>query len=420
MSRARLNRTMRIGAAAVSVAGAVAAACTSLAAQPAGALVVQPSGSVNVIMLGIGHGHGMSQYGARGAAIAGLSAPEIVAFYYPGTKLVRRPDKRIRVQLSAVGPRLTVAPAADLTVTGVDGRLPTNGVRRYRLVPGSGDGLWLERLGTAPGSTWKLAHAKLPDGASFHRASWAPVRLALPDGTSRDYFGYLSAWRNTSAGAGGGVTSVNKVSMDNYTAGVVPEEMPTSWERAAVNAQAIAARTYGAYAVAHPRSRHYDICDTTWCQVYGGHAHYDAAGRTMWSDYPRAANATADQVLEYQGTAIFAEFGSSNGGWTVDGGQPYLVSKKDPYDNATTGDPYLFYKKRMSVSSLAGYFGLASVTSVVISKRDGNGTWDGRVVAGYVQGTDGQGNPRKVAASAQDFVSALGLGTTWFDLRATA
>ncbi|MDT4917612.1 MAG: stage sporulation protein, partial [Pseudonocardiales bacterium] len=134
----------------------------------------------------------------------------------------------------------------------------------------------------------------------------------------------------------------------------------------------------------------------------------------------RAALATTNQVLEHQGAAIFAEFGSSDGGWTVDGGQPYLVSKQDPYDNAASGDPYLFYRKRFAVSSLAAYFGLRSVTSVVISKRDGNGTWNGRVLAGYVQGTNSAGNPAKVTATGSDFAAALGLGTTWFNLRATA
>ena len=36
---------------------------------------------------GFGHGHGMSQYGAKGAATAGLSTQQILAFYYPGTGL---------------------------------------------------------------------------------------------------------------------------------------------------------------------------------------------------------------------------------------------------------------------------------------------------------------------------------------------
>jgi peptidoglycan hydrolase-like amidase len=410
----------RSGGIGVVLTLVLAAAAATLGGSPAGALTRAPTGSVTVTLLGNGHGHGMSQYGARGAAIAGLTAPQIVAFYYPGTKLVQRPDSRIRVQLSGTGSRLTVLPAADLTVTGLAGPLPTAGVKRYRLVAGSGDGLWLQSLAATAGARWRLVQAKLPDGAAFHRTGWGAVRVLLSDGTSSDYFGFLAARRNSASGTGGGVLAVNKVSMDNYAAGVVPEEVPTSWQRAAVNAQAIAARTYGAYAVDHPASRNYDICDSSWCQVYGGHAHYDAAGHLVWSDYPRAAKATAGQVLEYDGAAIFAQFSASNGGWMVAGGQPYLVAKADPYDDPASGDPYLFYKRKYPVASLAGYFGLAKATAVVISKRDGNGTWNGRVLAGYVEGFDAQGRPKKVAASGSDFASAFGVGTTWFNLRASS
>jgi hypothetical protein len=72
------------------------------------------------------------------------------------------------------------------------------------------------------------------------------------------------------------------------------------------------------------------------------------------------------------------------------------------------------------VASLAAYFGLAKATAVVISKRDGNGTWNGRVLAGYVEGFDANGRPMKVAASGSDFAGAFGVGTTWFNLRATS
>jgi peptidoglycan hydrolase-like amidase len=417
MSRAGSHRAARIG---VTLTLVLSAACAALGAESAGALTVKPTGSVTVTLLGNGHGHGMSQYGARGAAIAGLTARQIVAFYYPGTKLVEHRNRLIRVQLSGTGSAVTVRPAADLTVTGVAGPLPTAGVRQYRLVAGVGKGLWLQRLPTGADAVWTTVQTRLPDGAAFHRTSWAAVRVVLTDRTRRDYYGYLAARRNTTSGSSGGVLTVDKVSLDHYTAGVVAEEIPTSWQRAAVNAQAIAARTYGAYAVDHPASGRYDICDTSWCQVYGGHAHYDAAGRLLWSDYPRAATATAGQVLEYQGAAIFAQFGASNGGWIVDGGQPYLVSKADPYDNAASGDPYLYYKRKLSVDALAGYFGLASVNTFVISKRDGNGTWNGRVVAGYVEGMNSRGLPAKVAVTGAQFANAFGVGTTWFSLRATA
>jgi stage II sporulation protein D len=39
---------------------------------------------------GYGHGRGMSQYGAQGAAIAGKSAKTILDFYYPGTTVGNR------------------------------------------------------------------------------------------------------------------------------------------------------------------------------------------------------------------------------------------------------------------------------------------------------------------------------------------
>ena len=416
MGRTRSPRAARVAVTATLV---LSAAFATLGNGSAAALTLEPTGSVTVTLLGNGHGHGMSQYGARGAAIAGLSAHQIVAFYYPGTTLVTNSAGRIRVQLSGTGSRLTVLPADDLTVTGIDGPLPTAGVRQYRLVAGTGDGLWLEKRGTQAGAKWTLVQVRLPDGASFYRTGSAPVRVIMSNGTSRDYYGRLIARRTTASGAGALMT-VNKVSLDDYAAGVVPEEVPTSWPRAAVNAQAIAARTYGAYAVDHPATRKYDICDSSWCQVYGGHAQYDSSGQLVWHDYPRAAVATAGQLLEYRGAAIFAQFSASDGGWTVDGGQPYLISQADPYDNAASGDPYLFYKRKFSVASLASRFGLAKATAVVISKRDGNGTWNGRVLAGYVEGFDAHGQPMKVAATGFDFASAFGVGTTWFNLRATA
>ena len=58
--------------------------------------------------------------------------------------------------------------------------------------------------------------------------------------------------------------------MDDYVQGVVPAEMPASWEPEAVQAQAVAARTYAAWHRARSGDRYYQICDTTSCQVYGG------------------------------------------------------------------------------------------------------------------------------------------------------
>ena len=44
---------------------------------------------------GYGHGVGMSQVGARGQALAGKSASEILKYYYPGTDITPYPDTTV-------------------------------------------------------------------------------------------------------------------------------------------------------------------------------------------------------------------------------------------------------------------------------------------------------------------------------------
>lgn len=411
------RRRARLLVAGIAAAAVSATAAPALGATSAEGITVSPNGSFTVVARGNGHGHGMSQYGARGAALAGLSTAAILRFYYPGARLVTKPPSRIRVHLSGVGTYPTVAPAADLVVDGVAGRLPTAGVRRYRLTPGWMRRLWLEKLGTRRGAKWTLVLRGLPNGAAFRRTGGGPVRVLRADGTSWSYFGAVAGFRDVPSGRTGGVSAVNRVSMTNYVAGVVPSEMPTSWPAAAVDAQAVAARTYGANAKLAPLARDYDICDSTWCQVYGGHAHYDSAGRLTWTDYPPAAHATVNRVLQYGGTPIFAQFSASNGGWSVAGGEPYLVAKRDPYDSAASGDPYIGYRRTVQTGSVAGYFRLRSVTQIVVTRRDGNGTWNGRVLSGYVVGTDRSGKRTQVGATGSDFAAAFGIGTTWFTMR---
>ncbi len=409
----RLPNKARLAGAVVGVS--IAALCT---APPAAAEVVNVTGTTIVAsMRGNGHGHGMSQYGARGAAIAGLSYSQILRFYYPGTALVRLTPQAIRVKVTRAGADVPVAAAPDLYVTGVSVKLLYSGVLRYRLQANSGSGTLLQRLSSAPGARWQTIFTNLPNGAQFHRSSWAAMRLYLPDGSSAAYGGYLRAVRVSTAGTSGGVITVNVVSLDRYTAGVVPREVPASWQRAAVDAQAVAARTYGRYAVAHPSSASYDICDTTACQVYGGAARYDPTGRLLDTEFWGPATDTSNLVLSYGGYTAFTQFSASNGGWTVYGGQPYQPAKADPYDNAASGDPYLSYSRTVSVASIARYYGLTKITKFEITARDGHGAAGGRMLAGYVTGPTSSGVVRRVATTGYQLQSALGSGTTWITVR---
>ena len=93
---------------------------------------------------GFGHGHGMSQYGAQGAAKQGLTYRQIIDFYYPGTTWSQVTGK-VRVLISA-------DTTSDVVVAAVPGLrlqrhrrrrrrtpLPTpNGVKRWRIAVGAG------------------------------------------------------------------------------------------------------------------------------------------------------------------------------------------------------------------------------------------------------------------------------------------
>ena len=74
--------------------------------------------------------------------------------------------------------------------------------------------------------------------------------------------------------------TVDILSMESYLRGVVPLEIPASWSPDA-GRQAVAARTYAAAERSHPNARHYEICDTSACQVYGG----------MGAEHPAATQA---------------------------------------------------------------------------------------------------------------------------------
>ncbi|HET9779077.1 MAG TPA: hypothetical protein VFP81_07320, partial [Propionibacteriaceae bacterium] len=76
------------------------------------------SASFTIRGAGWGHGWGMSQYGAYGAARKGLTWKQILAFYYPGTRLSSMPaGAKIKVWITADNDSsLRVLPATGLTV----------------------------------------------------------------------------------------------------------------------------------------------------------------------------------------------------------------------------------------------------------------------------------------------------------------
>jgi hypothetical protein len=118
--------------------------------------------------------------------------------------------------------------------------------------------------------------------------------------------------------------SVVVMSMDEYLKGVVPSEVPPSWNMSALKAQAVAARSYAAANFKH-NSQGADVCTTTHCQAWKS-THYDKTDQ--------AVTETSFMSVKYGGNIINALFFSHCNGHTrnnedVWGGTPvpYLKSK---------------------------------------------------------------------------------------------
>ena len=128
----------------------------------------------------------------------------------------------------------------------------------------------------------------------------------------------------------GQLTVINNVPLDDYIKGVVPSEMPSSWDVEAHKAQAIAARSY-ALANLGKRARYgYDLKDTPEDQAYGG-----ASAETAKTN--SAVDDTKGIVLTYNMQVITAYYSASAGGqtsaaaWGAD--LPYLRSVPSFDDN---------------------------------------------------------------------------------------
>jgi SpoIID/LytB domain protein len=179
--------------------------------------------------------------------------------------------------------------------------------------------------------------------------------------------------------------------------------MPSSWAAAALGAQAVAARTYAVRERADHAGRYYDLCDTTLCQVYGG--------VTSEKDTTNAAAlATAGQVLTASdGSYAFAQFASSNGGWSSAGDYPYLMAQADPYDTA-----YRHWSVPADPAKLqAAYPQIGTLTGVQVTLREGGRPFDG---GGWVQKVHltGTALPTGLDISGSDFRRVYGLRSAYF------
>jgi SpoIID/LytB domain protein len=346
----------------------------------------------------------MSQYGAQGAAKQGLTYRQIIDFYYPGTAW-SEVTGGVRVLISGdTTSDVVVKAVPGLRLTDIGSRttypLPMpRGVKRWRIAVAADHSSIVEYL-TGSWHRWRPGGRRALVGDGQFGAG-TPLTLFTPSG-ARTYRGAL---RSASPVKGGRARdTVNVLSMDDYVRGVIPREMPASWQPEAVKAQAVAARTYATWSRDQYPARYYQICDTSYCQVYGGQGAEDPRSND-------AVTATADQILSYDGRPAFTQFSSSSGGWTSAGSVPYLTARVDPYDDYS-GNPVHAWSTDLSATRIENaYPAVGTLRGIQVTRRDGNGDWKGRVWTLVLDGTRSD-----VTVSGDSFRARFGLRSAWFTI----
>lgn len=270
-------------------------------------------------------------------------------------------------------PPATTTPPSDPTTPGAPA--PTNPP-----TPGGGD---------TPGTT-APPPAGPPVAATPVWAVPAPGGTVTAVDRGRNYRGTLEV-----VGSGAGVRVRNHVDIEDYLKGMA--EVPGSWPAAAVQAQAIAARTYALRAAAGGG----ELCDTESCQVYVGTSR-ESVGQSA------AVDATRNVVVTYNGALAATFYSATGGGYsaTADEGfgsgvdVPYLQAAEYPDSNP---QPYALDIALTDVAARLGYAG--TITDVRVDRVGPSG----RALQMSLAGTAGV-----VDIDPQDFRRELGLRSTLF------
>jgi stage II sporulation protein D len=197
-------------------------------------------------------------------------------------------------------------------------------------------------------------------------------------------------------------STVRTLPLETYVRGVISAEMPASWPAAALQAQAVAVRTYAL--TAHAGGARFDVYSDTRSQVYRGPAAETASTNA-------ATIATAGQIVTYDGAPAITYFFAASGGHTEAvqdafpgaAAQPWLVGVSDPYDQG----PAHSWKLSISFAAAAARLGAlvkGSFRGIEVLERGSSP----RILSAYVLGSRG-----RTLTSGDELAARLGLQDTW-------
>ncbi|MCW3028653.1 MAG: SpoIID/LytB protein [Solirubrobacterales bacterium] len=195
---------------------------------------------------------------------------------------------------------------------------------------------------------------------------------------------------------------VRKLPLERYVRGVVAAEMPSGWPLQALEAQAVASRTYAL--TAHAGGSRFDVYSDTRSQVYLGVAAETAATNA-------AVAATAGRIVLYNGRPSTTYFFASSGGMTESienaflgsPAEPWLRGVADPYNRGAAFNWRIAMSFKTAAARLRGAV-KGTFRGIAVLTRGASP----RIVSAETLGTGGA-----TALSGPELAARLGLGSTW-------
>ncbi len=188
--------------------------------------------------------------------------------------------------------------------------------------------------------------------------------------------------------SGSAVTVINVVGLEHYLYGVVPGEMPSSFEPEALKVQAVCARNYAMRSLGNYSQYGFDVTPDTSSQMYLG-----VSGETPATT--AAVDATAKNILLYNGEPALTVYSSMSGGATENvtnvwvSPLPYLCGAPDPYEHCENirGGTWREEKTPEQIAASIAKVGknVGTVTNVSVEEY----TPAGGVLRLKITGTDG-------------------------------
>ena len=393
---------------------------------PAQSTAIDVPVSFQVQGAGYGHGVGMSQIGARAKAIAGETATAIISYYYKDVAIEPLDDTKIlRVNIGHLLTSAKMATATqDATMQIFSGDIgDAQDVVPLATVPVKSS-LNFTILGSTvlPSVVTGKKTVSIPRNRIF-TVRWSGTRylpgvdgvisLSHTNTTKKYRYGQMQFRAVKAATLGYRIEVTNSVRLsDEYLWGI--SEVPSSWPEAALQAQAIASRTYAMSKAGIYRSS----CD---CDLYGeisdqsflGYAKETEKG---WGQFWKAAvTNTAGLTITQAGKPITAYFGSSTGGLTETAVNAWGTEKAftQTVADVSSLDPALnprFYKwdRTITQASVAAAFLLPDVVSLEIVTKNATGT------VGTIRATSSAGIQKSLRG--ETFRSRTKIPSAYFDL----